>query len=335
MNNFKGSLLTILFSFSAVQISQAEVTMAPPPIPAAIKAASKLAKSEDFKLFDSNGDNTITFDEYIKGKELKERKRSEKEFTKVFLECDKNKDGMLSLDELPAEDEMFLDVGVEQYEKNLCKFPKEAMEVVDQNGDKMVSREEVLDTISNSRHPNKKVEDKLEKKALKRAAQGRIKNYTRCDTDSDTLLSMREAFSMKCNLTLFTEQFDAYDSNLDGFLSIEELGAEVKSVPYRTGFDSKMLETRKKMPPLLQLESSMYECDKDSDGRFSKSEAVGVQCEQDMVYFDRVDNNQNGYITQEELDRMRSRKTFDRMDKDKDGVLNLSEFSRSGSAFIE
>ena len=76
----------------------------------------------------------------------------------------------------------------------------------------------------------------------------------------------------------------------------------------------------------MRLETAMYECDTDEDGRLGKHETIEANCKQDMLFFDQVDHNQDGYVSDKELQRQRMKKQFDRMDKNKDGVLDRSEF---------
>ncbi len=311
-----------------------QVERIPPPVPV------RLGKMYDnsFKSVDLNKDGKISFDENQEFKKQKKLARAKKETERLIKGCDKNQDGMITLNELPSEDQMQVQLSelseidptetkdLSEILSSRCMFPKEILEIMDFNEDGVLSAEELLQGVSSERAPNKKIEKKMEKKRLSREAKRRKKEFAKCDTNSDEILTLREAFSMRCSLRLYTEQFDAYDTNNDGILTIDEVAKVVKPVEFEPPEDPEYIKRRKNMPPLARLQAAMYECDKDEDGRLSKSETVGARCEQDLVFFDKVDHNLDGYISNEEIERIRSKKEFDRMDKNKDGFLDAKEY---------
>ncbi len=301
--------------------------------------------NKTLKVMDKDGDSKISFDEFYDFQEQQKKQRAEKEVKRMMSQCDKNKDGSISKDELASEDEVekYLDpIAYDDFDEServnalnkRCMFPLEAMEFLDIDGNGSVSREEMLQANSQGRRPSKKMERKLEKRMQKREAKRKRKEFSSCDTNGDQLLSLREIVSMKCTIHMFTEQFDAYDKNKDQLLTIDEITANIKPVEFRPPGMPSEAERRKKMPPLMRLETSMYECDKDEDGRLGKNETIEAQCEQDMLYFDTVDHNQDGYVSQDELQRMRMKKRFDRLDKNKNGFLEKAEFGRLSRGFI-
>lgn len=334
------SSLVIHFSLSADQNNQPTKVDAAVPTQLDAKLASdpkNIQKLYDksFKSVDLNSDGKISFDEREEFKEKNKLAREKREASNLIKGCDKNKDGMIGLNELPAEDEMRFQLdmvdssemkNIEEMLTSRCMIPKEVLEIMDFNEDGLITPDELLQGISSDRTPNKKIEKKMNKKRLSREAKRRKKEFSKCDTNGDEILTLREAFSMRCNLHLYTEQFDAYDTNSDSVLTIDELAKVVKPVEFQPPEDPEFVKRRKNMPPLSRLQAAMYECDKDEDGRLSKSETVGVRCEQDLVYFDTVDHNLDGYVTNKEIDRMRSKQVFDRMDKNKDGFLDAKEY---------
>jgi len=320
---------------SAVKEATVATTLDMVPIPRLFRGKSR---EDSFKEADKNNDEKVSFEELMDYKALQKRERAKKEAERLMQGCDKNKDGMVTLSELPDEEDMqFRLEGLDHDEINnidkimasRCMFPKEILEIMDFNEDGSLTLEEITQGVSSDRPPNRKIEKKMEKKMLSRAAKRREKEFTKCDKNSDGILTLREAVSMRCSLHLFTEQFDAYDTNTDSFLTIDEVSQEIKQVEFEPPEDPELIERRRKMPPLERLQSAFYDCDKNKDGRLDKSETIGASCEQDMVYFDTVDNDLDGSITEKELQRMRSKKEFDRVDKNKDGMLDSKEYKRS------
>lgn len=314
-----------------------EVTHDLTPLPTPPTPISK-QKTDTFKIADNNSDGKISFDEFLKFEAFKNKERDNKQTDQLIKGCDKNKDGMISVNELVAEDD--LQKQMETYEfvepENLeamlssrCMLPKEMLEMMDDNEDGVITREELMLSSSGNRPSSKKREKKMQKKMLTREANQRKKSFSKCDANSDEILTLREAVSMHCYLGMNTEQFDAYDTDGDSIITIDELAKEIKRVEYRPVDDPKMIERRRKMPPFERMQSAFYECDKDEDGQFSKAEAIGAKCEQDLAYFDTVDHNLDGYISNKEMQRIRLKKSFDRMDKNKDGTLDSKEYKRS------
>jgi len=290
---------------------------------------------KSFKQVDANSDNKISFDELFQFQEKQKNDRAEKEMNKILTQCDKNKDGMISKNELTKDKDMetmmnqvdiYDEEAMEKRMNQQCMFPEEAMDFIDENGDGSVTREEMMQTMHSGRRQNKKSERKMEQKMQKREAKRKEKQFTVCDTNVDSVLSLREVVSMKCGMHMFTEEFDKRDVDKNNHLSIEELTALIKPIKYRAPGEPSEAERRKKMPPLVRLETSMYECDADEDGRLGKNETIEANCEQDMPFFDSVDHNQDGYVSTDEIQRQRMKKHFDRMDKNKDGELDRSEF---------
>lgn len=316
-----------------VEVALAKAEQSAPAVDAKTSMMRPSAKN-NFNKVDTNSDNKISLDELFQYQEKQKNERAEKEISKMLSQCDKNKDGMISKNELTKEKDMEMMNQVDIYDEEAmekrmnqqCMFPEEAMDFLDENGDGSVTREEMLLTMHSGRRPSKKVEQKREQKMQKREAKRKGKQFIVCDANTDSVLSLREVVSMKCGMHMFTEEFDKRDIDKSNYLSLEELTAYMKPMRYRGPGEPSDAERRKRMPPLVRLESAMYECDADEDGRLGKNETIEANCEQDMPFFDRVDHNQDSYISADELQRHRIKKQFDRMDKNKDGELDRSEF---------
>ncbi len=75
--------------------------------------------------------------------------------------------------------------------------------------------------------------------------------------------------------------------------------------------------------------------DKDGDGRVSRAEATAAASERTNEWFDKLDLNKDGYVTQEEIQQTRDTRRdqmhamfdehFDEADANKDGQLSLDE----------
>lgn len=307
------------------------------PMPA-VEVKTSMMRPEtknSFKLVDTNADNKISFDELFAYQEKQKKERLEKEINRLMSQCDKNKDGIISANELPKEKDMdammnnidiYDEEAMEKQIKQRCMFPSEAMEFLDEDGDGEITRAEMMQTMHSQRRPNKKQQHKMEQKMQKQDVKRKEKQFADCDINTDSVLSLREVVSMKCGMHMYTEEFDKRDSDKNEHLSIEELTVYMKPIRFSPPGMPSDAERRKKMPPLMRLETSMFACDEDEDGRLAKNETIKPNCEQDMLFFDKVDYNQDGYVGIEEIQRQRMKKHFDRMDKNKDGALDRSEF---------
>ena len=99
-----------------------------------------------------------------------------------------------------------------------------------------------------------------------------VERLRAADTNADGLISRAEAAA----LPRIAERFDAIDANRDGQVSFEELrGSRHKA----------------------RGERFLGRLDADKDGKVSKAEALAKATER----FDRVDANNDGFITAEEL----------------------------------
>lgn len=281
--------------------------------------------NNSFKMVDVNNNGKITFKEFQDYNELVKQENGKRDADQLIKRCDKDKDGMISLSELPTEETMNDRVKNSDLSFH-CMLPKEILELMDLNEDGLLTLEEAKKGLSSNHQPNKKVKKKLQKKMLSKEATRRKKEFSHCDTNFDEILTLREAMSKNCSLHLYTEQFDAYDTNSDLILTLEEIAKEAHQVKATQSENSKLIERRKNMPPLERLQSAFFDCDADEDDRLNKAETIEARCEQDLAYFDTVDYDLDGYITHNELQRMKSKEQFDNMDKNKNGHLEEKEY---------
>jgi Ca2+-binding EF-hand superfamily protein len=191
-------------------------------------------------------------------------KLSPDEFLKRF---DKNKDGLLSRDELP----MYLARAFERY---------------DANGDGKLDRREVQEMLQGLRvffgvpaPANPQVEAFVDKL------------LAQLDTNKDGKISKAEA---KGPLAV---NFEQIDQNKDGFLDRNELravAARVLANPKGPGFKGKG-GPFKGFGPGLDFDAY----DRDADGRLTRDEVRGTPLEK---LFEQIDTNRDGRISREEFE---------------------------------
>jgi hypothetical protein len=85
--------------------------------------------------------------------------------------------------------------------------------------------------------------------------------------------------------------------------------------------------------------------DKDGDGRISRAEATSTGAERSGKWFDRLDTNKDGYVTQEEMKQARETRHsqmrekgeehFKSVDANSDGQLSLDEVQAKSPRLAE
>ena len=312
-------------------------TSLPPPLPFEASQGewgNPESIQKNFKDMDKNNDGKISFEETISYQKSQKEQRKKEEFDRILKSCDKNNDGTISKDEFTPEKNFFDRMGgavfvegknsPEAPFKNTCMLPPFALDIMDFNEDGILTVDEVKRAVMSDKPPTQKAKEKLEKKMNNVEVKRKSKQFKKCDKNQDEMLSLREAVSSKCSIIMFTEEFDAHDSNGDRYISMEEIGKKIK--PAMRESDLPPLEALKGMPPLVRLEMIMHECDKNQNEQLETSETLTPRCEVDFSLFESVDHNQNGAIEQNEIQRMHQKENFDRNDKDKDGYIDKAEY---------
>jgi Ca2+-binding EF-hand superfamily protein len=182
---------------------------------------------------------------------------------------DKNKDGLLTKDELPA----YLHKPFERY---------------DANGDGKLDRGEVTQMIQGLRAyfgiqakgPTDKQVEAFVNKLL-----------TQFDTNKDGKISRAEAKGQLAN------NFDQIDRNKDGFLDRMEL----RAVAQRVLANQKKGGPFKKAGPGFDFDAY----DRNADGRLTRDEVRGTPLEK---LFDQIDTNRDGRISREEFEEFLEKK---------------------------
>lgn len=293
-----------------------------------------------FKKSDSNNDEKISLEEFLASKEQQRQDSIKDEVDGHMKSCDKNKDGRINLNELEPEEITEINAPTKSnntYKPNSrCIYSAEQLEAMDINKDLVLTKAEMIKAITEEHSPNKQDETRLGNSMLAMEVEHRKQDFLKCDVNSDEILTFREAFSTHCNLRtlrLDTETFDAHDADNDGILTIDELGKKVNTVDHEQAKDLESIARRKAMPNLYRLEMALEECDRNKDGRLGKEETIDDECEQDLTYFDTVDNDQNGYITGEEMQEMREVERFKGLDENNNGMLDIMEYKSYFDAF--
>ena len=105
-------------------------------------------------------------------------------------------------------------------------------------------------------------------------------HFKAADKDGDGRISRAEA---DASLPRIAKNFDALDTNKDGFLTKDELRAGHG----KSGHGGKMHD-------------AMKAADKDGDGKFSREEA-NASMPRLAKDFDAIDTNKDGFVTRDEL----------------------------------
>ena len=156
----------------------------------------------------------------------------------------------------------------------------ERLKAADTNGDGMISRSEAqalpfiaknFDAIDANGDGQITVEELRAFHAKNRGGHNPLK---RLDTDGDGKISRAEAQAAP----RLAQNFDAIDTNHDGFLTKEELHAYAQQ----------------------QRQAHWSRIDTDGDGKISRAEAQ-ANAPRLFEHFDQIDTNGDGYITPEEL----------------------------------
>ena len=74
--------------------------------------------------------------------------------------------------------------------------------------------------------------------------------------------------------------------------------------------------------PRSDAPHDMLRADTDGDGRVSRAEAEAASSKKSTEWFDKLDTNKDGYVTQDEISQAKATR---RADMNKDGQLSLDE----------
>ena len=328
---FLSTLLSSTLQADTISIEAANnipaILSSPPPLPPIPAEYMPMRSAESlqsaFKKMDKNHDERISFEEQISYRQAQKEKRKEEEFKRIIKDCDKDKNGIISDKEFSAEQAIFGMMPTEPPKASLCMLPPFARDIMDFNEDGILTIEEVKRAVMSDKPPTPKAKQKMKNKLQQMEVKQKTKQFDKCDVNQDQLLSLREAFSVNCQITHSTEDYDAHDTNLDNYLSVAEISKKVKSVMPENDLPPEVL---KGMSPLDRLEMSFFQCDKNSDERLDKDETLSTRCNVDPQLFDKVDHNQDNAIEQTEMRQLRIKQSFDRNDKNSNGFLDKSEF---------
>ncbi len=327
-----GLLVTVMFPsiLHADQLSNntAEILSSPPPLPPIPEEYMPMGPVKSlqsaFIKMDKNNDERISFDEQISYQQAQKEKRKLEEFKRIIKECDKDNNGVISDKEFSAEQALFGMMPSEPTtQHNKCMLPPFARDIMDFDEDGILTIAEVKRAIMSDKPPTPKAKRKIENKLQQMEVKQKTKQFEKCDINKDQMLSLREAFAVNCQITNSTEDYDAYDTNLDNYLSVEEMGKKVKSIIPENDLPPEVL---KSMSPLDRLEMRFFQCDINSDERLDKDETRSTACHVEAELFSKADRNQDNAIEQSEMRRLRMQQSFEKNDKNHDGFLDKTEF---------
>jgi Ca2+-binding EF-hand superfamily protein len=193
-------------------------------------------------------------------------KGTPEEFIKRF---DKNKDGFVSKDELPP-------------------FLAAAFEKVDANGDGKLDRKEVAELLQILRKRFSQVPNAAVK-PVDPEVERLVNNFlARMDTDKDGRISRAEAKNR------LAANFDALDTNKDGFLDRDELRRAAER--FQAGNGAGAGPNR---PANREADGPDFDSlDLNADGRLTRAELKGTAF---AAVFDEIDTNRDGKIDPKEF----------------------------------
>ena len=152
-----------------------------------------------FNEIDTNHNKKISFDELADFKKKREDKFINKSLNSNFEACDKDKNSIITKDEIRNSNINIPPIYGEINNKNpnyICFLNKNDFLFFDKNQDNKITKEELKQIKKNTSYSEK------------------------CDKNSDNKLDIKEATSSSCGYPL--DEFKARDFNHDGFITLEE-----------------------------------------------------------------------------------------------------------------
>ena len=174
-------------------------------------APKSIAKKTNFSEVDNNRNGKISLNEFINYVDKREKEYSDKSLASNLKVCDKNLDGMITLDEIKYSNKNVPPIYGEVDTKNkkyVCFINKKQFSLFDKNGDNVITKDELSSNMVSS-------------------SIGTI-----CDLNNDGKIDKKEASSKSCGYP--NDEFIKKDLNQDGFLTLKEL----KYLDRKSTFDS-------------------------------------------------------------------------------------------------
>lgn len=313
--------LLLIFLFVYVDAN----SIKPVAMPTSLKnkeVSDKKRVNRVFKACDIDKDNKISSQEFIAYFARLREKRYLKEIKREIKVCDKNGDGLISLNETVDINKSAKDL----YNRNKCSTTKDEIYILDKDGDNAVGLKEAKVLANPSFDIARKMDKVVKKQVNYNIKKLKKKNFENCDKNKDTLLTLREATSRACLMD--SDTFFELDVNKDNMLSFKEKSntkiaqiSEKKRIIKRKDFQNSKGANR--------LYKAIYACDLNMDRFLSKDEAFEQDCGVDSDIFKLFDTNKDGYIGQRESIVPFVYSSFEKADKNGDGYLDKNELMHS------
>ncbi len=252
---------------------------------------------EEFKYIDKDNNKVITKGELIDSYKrprwsYMQKNRQKIDKLKIFKthlkeDCDKNKDGKITLKEATS---------------MRCYMDSDTFIKYSGGADKSFKISDVKDT------PKDDTEE-------------RIKHLIKmCDKNGDLKLNLVEATSKWCQMSY--DRFEELNKNRDNYLSKSELMGLYKE--YKES-NIATIEHMKDAPAEVQISFALGACDADNSEDLSRQEAK--KCKLSMKIFNKFDYDKNAKIDKSDMDLMAQHRTFKMTDTNSDGKIDFKEFS--------
>ena len=235
-------------------------------------------------------------------------KPTKEEVEKAFAKCNKDGNGKLTMNEFKA---ALLEIKHEGVEKEMVEDDETmemVMDMMDGDGDKMISLNELLKILD----IDEKMDYFYEKEMLKRVIKA-------ADKDGNGFLSAAELKECMLELELEDEDDEDIDNNVNMFFMMADADGDrklkIEEVISFLKLDKTEAEKMEK-DPKEKMKTMFRMCDCDEDGFISKKEIV--QFLKTMGFVDEDD-------TPAEV-KMVINMTMSMADEDEDGKLNYEEF---------
>jgi len=253
-----------------------------------------------------------------------------------FKEINRNDDDFITKEEILASYnrtyvDMWEETPTDMPKIDMLKDFKKQLERCDENKDREITLIEATSEVcymtseeflEYSSDPEKSFTIDEVTKAPKERGINMENRFKRCDSNSDSKLNLVEATSMYCNMP--SDEFIKLDSDKNNFLT----NTEIKKMYDEELNDNKIpIKIFKEMPPIVQINIAINQCDENKDKKLTKDEAES--CELALNIFEQYDYDKSNTIEENDIKMIQSMEEFNRIDNNNNKKLEPKEFEES------